>query len=155
MMLVGNWDSINLITTFETGCLLNIVMMLGTWAYIRNDTYFMFLTLSLLLAFPLLVSPDVLLLALLSSTFMNDLTQVLHPDSTVLSSHITTIFLTGKDPIHLTSSLQSCLNLANSWKVNNDLKLNATKTECVLICSHKCRDSPPPLELYLSGSRIK
>ena len=49
----------------------------------------------------------------LFSAFINDLPQMLPPDSTVLFADDTTIFLSGKDPHSLNSSLQSCLDLAN------------------------------------------
>ena len=73
----------------------------------------------------------------LFSLFINDLLSVLPPDCTALFADDTTIFLVGNSSKLLSTSLQSCLELANIWLTNNGLKLNADKTKCMLICSPK------------------
>ena len=90
----------------------------------------------------------------LFSAFINDLPQMLPPDSTVLFTDDTTIFLSGKDPHSLNSSLQSCLDLANIWMTDNGLKLNASKTKCMLIHSSRAKCSPS-LNLHLSDKVIE
>ena len=66
----------------------------------------------------------------LFSAFINDFPDALPHDSTVLFADDTTIFIAGKDPKLLNDSLQSCLDLANTWMSNNGLKLNVSKTKC-------------------------
>ena len=91
----------------------------------------------------------------LFSLFINDLPSVLPPDSTVLFADDTTISLVGNNCSLLSSSLQSCLDIASSWMTNNGLKLNADKTKCMLIRSSRTRVDPPPLHIHLSGSEIE
>ena len=87
--------------------------------------------------------------------FFNYLPSVLPPDGTVLFADDTTIFLFGNNCTLLSSSLQSCLNLAIRWMTNNGLKLNADITKYMIICSPKTRVEPPPLHIHLSGSEIE
>ena len=91
----------------------------------------------------------------LFSLFINDLPNVLPPDCTVLFADDTTIFLVGNNCKLLSSSLQSCLDLANNWMTNNGLKVNADKTKCMLIHSPRARVDPPPLHIHLAGSQIE
>ena len=88
----------------------------------------------------------------LFSLFINDLPSVLPPECTVLFADDTTIFLVGNNCSLLSSSLQSCLDLASSWMTNNGLKLNAVKTKCMLIRSPRTRVDPPPLHIHPSTS---
>ena len=74
-------------------------------------------------------------------------------DSTALFADDTTIFLVGKDPVHLNSSLQSCLLIADSWMTRNGLSLNHTKTKCMLI--HSPRSQTPTLDINLHGHVIE
>ena len=90
----------------------------------------------------------------LFSIFINDLPQMLPPDSTLLFADDTTIFLSGTDPQALNSSLQSRLDLANSWMEKNGLKLNASKTKCMLIHSPRKKHCPS-LNIHLSGQSIE
>ena len=89
----------------------------------------------------------------LFSAFINDLPQILPSDSTALFADDTTIFLVGKDPVHLNSSLQSCLLIADSWMTRNGLSLNHTKTKCMLI--HSPRSQTPTLDINLHGHVIE
>ena len=91
----------------------------------------------------------------LFSPFINDLPSVLTSDCTVLFANDTTIFLVNNNCRLLSSSLQSYLKLASSWMTNNRLKLNAEKTECMLIHSPRTRVNPSPLHIHLSGSEIE
>ena len=47
----------------------------------------------------------------------------------------TTIYIISNDISSLNSSLQICLNLANIWIIKSGLKLNTTKTKCMLVHS--------------------
>ena len=40
-------------------------------------------------------------------------------------------------------------------KSNNCLKLNASKTKCLLVHSPRSRNTPPPLDIQLCGCRIE
>ena len=91
----------------------------------------------------------------LFSLFINDLPSVLPPDCSVLFADDTTIFLIGNNCKLLSTSLQSCLDLASNWMTNNGLKLNAEKTKCMLIRSPRARIVPPLLHIHLSGSQIE
>ena len=91
----------------------------------------------------------------LFSAFINDFPDALPPDSTVLFADDTTIFIVGKDPKLLIDSLQSCLDLANTWMSNNSLKLNVSKTKCMLIRSPRSKNPPPTLDIQLCGCRIE
>ena len=85
----------------------------------------------------------------LFSAFINNFPDTLPPDSTVHFADDTTIFIVGKDPKLLNDSIQSCLDLANSWMSNNGLKLNVSKTKCMLIRSLRSRNPPPTLDIQL------
>ena len=73
----------------------------------------------------------------LFSAFINDLPSVLPPDSTVLFTDDTAIYIISNNIPSLDSSLQICLNLANLWIAKNGLKLNTSKTKCMLLHSPK------------------
>ena len=91
----------------------------------------------------------------LFSAYINDFPDTLPPDSTVLFADDTTIFIVGKDSNLLNDSLQSCLDLANTWMSNNGLKLNVSKTKCMLIHPPRSRNFPPTLNIQLCGCRIE
>ena len=71
----------------------------------------------------------------LFSAFINDLPNVLPPDSTVLFTDDTTIFIISNDLPSLNSTLQLTLDLANLWLERNGLKLNTLKSKSMLIHS--------------------
>ena len=54
----------------------------------------------------------------------------------------------------LSTSLQSCLDLANNWMTNNGLKLNADKTKCMFIRFQRASVGTPPLHHHLPRSQI-
>ena len=58
----------------------------------------------------------------------------------------TTIYIISNDISSLNSSLQICLNLANIWIIKSGLKLNTTKTKCMLV--HSARSSFLDLEYW-------
>ena len=91
----------------------------------------------------------------LFSDFINDLPDALLNCSTVLFANDTTIFCTGKGPKLLNKSLQCCLNVADSWMSNNGLKLNVSKSKCMLIHSPRSRISRPSLDIQLGVCRIE
>ena len=62
----------------------------------------------------------------LFSVFINDLPSVLPPDSTVLFTDDTTIYIVIDNLLSIQSSLQLCLDLANLWLQRNDLKINVS-----------------------------
>ena len=109
-----------------------------------------------ILGFPLSSIPQGSVLGLtLFSAFINDFPDALPSGSTVLFANDTTIFITGKDPELLNESLQSFLNVANSWMFNNGLKLNASRPKCMLIHFPRSRISPLSLDIQLGGCRIE
>ena len=71
----------------------------------------------------------------LFSVFINDLPEVLPPDSTDLFADDTFIYIINDNLPSLNSSRQLCLNLANLWMLKNGLKLNTLKSKCMLIHS--------------------
>ena len=71
----------------------------------------------------------------LFSIFINDLPSVLPTDSVVLFADDSAIYIASSKLSSLNSSLQLCLNLANTWIARNGLKLNVSKTKCMLIHS--------------------
>ena len=73
----------------------------------------------------------------LFSAFINDLPSVLPSDSVVLFADDTAIYIISNNLPSLNSSLQTCLNLANLWIMQNGLKLNTSKTKCMLLHSSK------------------
>ena len=89
----------------------------------------------------------------LFSTFINDFPQALPSSTTVLYADDTTIFISGTDVHKISSALQSSLDATCLWMMDNGLKLNTTKSKCMLIHSSRKRDLPP-LNLYLLGSQI-
>ena len=91
----------------------------------------------------------------LFSAYINDFPDALPPHSTVLFANDTTIFIVGKDPKLLNDSLRSCLDLENTWMSNNSLKLNVSKTKCMLIRSSRSRNPTPTLNIQLCGCTIE
>ena len=45
--------------------------------------------------------------------------------------------------------------MVNTWMSNNGLKLNASKTKCMLICSPRSRIHLPSLDIQLCGCRVE
>ena len=72
----------------------------------------------------------------LFSVFMNDLSSVLPPYSTVLFAD-DTIYIVSNNLSSIQSSLQLCLDLANLWLQRNGLKINVSKTKLMLIHSSR------------------
>ena len=91
----------------------------------------------------------------LFSAFINDLPTLLPQDSSVLFADDTAIFISDKDPKLLSDSLQTSLDLANTWMISNGLKLNSKKTKCMLIHSPKAKGTPPLLDIRLSNDVIE
>ena len=92
----------------------------------------------------------------LFSTFINDFPQTLPSSTTVLYADDTTIYVSGTDVEEISSALQSCLDAACLWMQVNGLKLNSTKSKCMLIHSSASRKrNLPPLDLHLLGSQIE
>ena len=90
----------------------------------------------------------------LFSIFINDLPSVLPTDSVVLFADDSAIYIARSNLSSLNSSLQLCLNLANTWIARNGLKLNASKTKCMLIpSSRKVADGC--LSLETDGEKIE
>ena len=90
----------------------------------------------------------------LFSTFINDLPSVLPPDSTVLFADDTAIYIISNSIPSLNSSLQICLNLANLWIAKNGLKLNTSKTKCMLLHSPK-KKLDADLNLEVDGTAVE
>ena len=87
---------------------------------------------------------------ILFSAFINDLPKV-PPDSTVLFTDDTSIYIITDNLPSLNSSLQLCLNLANLWMLKNGLKLNTLKSKCMLIHSSR-KKVDGNLELLFNGT---
>jgi hypothetical protein len=90
----------------------------------------------------------------LFSTFINDFPQAIPSSTTILFADDTTIYVSGTNVQEISSVLQSCLDATHIWMTNNGLKLNSTKSKCMLIHSSRKRDFPP-LNLYLLGSQVE
>ena len=90
----------------------------------------------------------------LFSTFINDFPQAIPYSTTILFADDTTIYVSGTNVQEISSVLQSCLDATHIWMTNNGLKLNSTKSKCMLIHSSRKRDFPP-LNLYLLGSQVE
>ena len=63
--------------------------------------------------------------------------------------------VSGTDVEEISSALQSCLDAACLWIQVNGLKLNSTKSKCMLIHSSSRKCNLPPLDLHLLGSQIE
>ena len=73
----------------------------------------------------------------LFSIFINDLPSVLPTDLVVLFADDSAIYIASSNLSSLNTSLKLCVNLANTWIARNGLKLNASKTKCMLIHSSR------------------
>ena len=92
----------------------------------------------------------------LFSTFINDLPAVLPSDSIVLFADDTAIYVISNNLTSLNSSLQLCLNLANLWMAKNGLKLNTSKTKCMLLHSSRRKLTPDTdLKLHIDGLTVE
>ena len=90
----------------------------------------------------------------LFSAFINDLPSVLPPDSVVLFADDTAIYIISNDLASLNRSLQQCLDAANLWIASNGLKLNASKTKCMLLHSSR-RKVESALDIHLDGVAVE
>ena len=92
----------------------------------------------------------------LFSTFINDLPAVLPSDSIVLFADDTAIYVISNNLTSLNSSLQLCLNLANLWMAKNGLKLNTSKTKCMLLHSSRRKLAlDTGLKLHIDGLTVE
>ena len=90
----------------------------------------------------------------LFSVHLNDLPAVCPCRSTpVLFADDTTIYVSGSSVAEISSILSSTLNDCHTWMTRNKLKLNASKTKCMLI--HSSRRTVPPLEILLGHTQIE
>ena len=107
------------------------------------------------LGFPCSVIPQGSILGpTLFSTFINDLPSVLTPDSTVLFANNTTIFIISDNLSSFNSTLQLTLDWANLWLGRNVLKLNSSKTKCMLIHSARKKVNSG-LDLRIDGMDVE
>jgi hypothetical protein len=90
----------------------------------------------------------------LFSAFINDLPSVLPSDSVVLFADDTAIYIISSNLSTLQSSLQLCLSLATLWIAKNGLKLNTSKTKCMLLHSAR-REVDGSLNLQVDGMKIE
>ena len=90
----------------------------------------------------------------LFSAFINDLPSALPPDSVVLFADDTAIYIISSDFASLNRSLQQCLDAASLWMASNGLKLNVSKTRCMLLPS-SCRKVESALDIYLDGVAVE
>ena len=66
----------------------------------------------------------------------------------------TTLYVTGYSVDSITTSLNHWLTLLNTWMQENYLKLNLSKTKCMLIHSPR-KPHLPPLRLSINGTTIE
>jgi hypothetical protein len=91
---------------------------------------------------------------ILFSMFINDLPSTIRlPSNTALFADDTTIYCTGESTDIIASALNSALSSVKSWMRNNGLKLNLSKTKCMLI--HQRRSHPPPLNITFNDCCIE
>ena len=89
----------------------------------------------------------------LFSVHINDLPSICPVNSTaVLFADNTTIYVIGSSASEISSILSLALENCQSWMDKNKLKLNTSKTKCMLILSSRC--SPPP-SLLLGATPIE
>ena len=87
--------------------------------------------------------------------FINGPPSVLPSDSVVLFADDTVVvYIISSNLSTLHSSLQLCLSLANLWIAKNGLKLNTSKTKCMLLHS-ACREMDGCLNLQVDGMKIE
>ena len=91
----------------------------------------------------------------LFSAFINDLPTVLPSDSIVLFADDTAIYVISNNLASLNSSLQLCLNLANLWMTKNELRLNTSKTKCMLLHSTRRKMGDTGLKLHIDGKIVE
>ena len=90
----------------------------------------------------------------LFSVHINDLPSICPVNSTaVLFADDTTIYVIGSSASEISSILSLALENCPSWMDKNKLKLNTSKTKCMLI--HSSRRSPPPLTVALGATPIE
>ena len=73
--------------------------------------------------------------------------------STILFADDTTIYTTGTSVQQIRSTLISALTSCNNWMTDNKLKLNLSKTKCMLI--HSSKLNPRPLDISLDGTSLE
>ena len=73
--------------------------------------------------------------------------------STILFADDTTIYTTGTSVQQIRSTLISALTSCNNWMTDNKLRLNLSKTKCMLI--HSSKLNPPPLDISLDSTSVE
>ena len=90
----------------------------------------------------------------LFSIHINDLPAICPSNSTpVLFAVDTTIYVIGSLVPEISSVLSSSLKDCHTWMTSNKLKLNTSKTKCMLV--HSSHHSVPPLEVALGQTHIE
>ncbi len=92
---------------------------------------------------------------LLYSIFVNDMTLILQKAHSVMYADDTTIYASTKNIIHLSSILQNELMQISEWVTENKLKLNVSKTKCLVICSRNAQRGKHRLCVSLLGIDIE
>ena len=92
-----------------------------------------------------------LLGVLLFQIMINDLPNALRFCNSILYADDTTIYVWGRSPHFLKIKMQSDINHLSVWLCSNGLKLNVSKTECLLFNTEGLF---PQLEMTINGQRI-
>ena len=90
----------------------------------------------------------------LFSLFMNDLPDSVKSSTCAMYADDTTLYVTSDSVDSITTSLNHCLLLINTWMQENYLKLNVSKTKCMLIHPPR-KPHLPPLHLSVNGTTIE
>ena len=92
---------------------------------------------------------------ILFTLFSNDLPNHTHLGSCNMFADDTLIYTTGKSSAEVQNKLQLCINEAADWYLDNNLLLNATKSNSLLL-NNSTRQSktPNPLDIFIGTTKI-
>lgn len=92
---------------------------------------------------------------LLYSIFVNDMSYVLHDACMTVYADDTTVHVSASNTDQVNSMLQQGIMDIDEWVVENRLKLNVSKTKCMIIGSKHSMRKDPKLNIYLKNQLLE
>ena len=86
--------------------------------------------------------------------FINDIIQSVNTGTCNIFADDVAIYCNGSDTNEVESKLQSCINEIDEWYTNNRLKINADKTNVILVSS-RAKQVRKELNVNLKGTKLK
>ena len=91
---------------------------------------------------------------LLFSLYMNNLPNVIKESRTVMYADDTTLYFGSKFPSNIQISLGTDIEILEQWFATNKLRLNAKKTEFMIIANNRVREHYKDIKIKVDGNML-